>query len=419
MKHKLILITDYYPYTQNETFLENEIPYLASNFDLQIITNDIISEKCRILPDGVKLYRCTGQSGYTIFQQLRLLFMYVTSYDGLFEIFSILKIRKTIINRLSASFYYFMQAQTYFERLVRLGIINTEDNQIIYSYWSSYRLLGITHNAKKLKNTKIVTRLHGYDLYNERMTDGRQPFKPQMERHLSKVLLIAEYCKQYYLEKFCKDSSKVVVQRLGTIQNDSLTYRTKDEIFLIVSCSNVIPLKRVHLIAEAVLKLKMRVKWVHFGDGTCMEQIRTMTNILPDNITIEFKGRIPNEEVMTYYKSNDVDCFVTTSETEGCPVSIMEALSFGIPIIATKVGGIPEMLNDTGNILLDSSPSVEQVVDAFLKIYNLNNSGQKRLFEDNIVRWNQYYNASKNNSELVKLLQNLQIFSDTYGEKNL
>jgi len=48
---------------------------------------------------------------------------------------------------------------------------------------------------------------------------------------------------------------------------------------------------------------------------------------------------LPHNDVLNYYASNPVDVFINTSSSEGLPVSIMEAMSFGIPVIATNVGG--------------------------------------------------------------------------------
>ena len=64
---------------------------------------------------------------------------------------------------------------------------------------------------------------------------------------------------------------------------------------------------------------------------------------------------------MNYYKNESINLFVNTSSSEGLPVSIMEACSFGIPIIATDVGGTSEIVieNKTGMLLdVDFKPEV-------------------------------------------------------------
>ncbi len=62
-----------------------------------------------------------------------------------------------------------------------------------------------------------------------------------------------------------------------------------------------------------------------------------------------FAGEVKNRELMDFYARTPVDCFVNTSSSEGLPVSIMEACSFGIPVLATDVGGTSEIVREGKN----------------------------------------------------------------------
>ena len=59
---------------------------------------------------------------------------------------------------------------------------------------------------------------------------------------------------------------------------------------------------------------------------------------------VEFLGWVGNTEKNQLLR--DADIFILPSYNEGLPVSIIEAMSWGIPVISTKVGGIPELLED-------------------------------------------------------------------------
>ena len=65
----------------------------------------------------------------------------------------------------------------------------------------------------------------------------------------------------------------------------------------------------------------------------------------PSNLRWTLHGQVPNAEVFNTYRSRPTDLFANTSLSEGIPVSIMEAQSCGIPILAPAVGGIPESGN--------------------------------------------------------------------------
>ncbi|MBQ4033784.1 MAG: glycosyltransferase, partial [Paludibacteraceae bacterium] len=112
----------------------------------------------------------------------------------------------------------------------------------------------------------------------------------------------------------------------------------------IVSCSNAIPLKRLDLIAEALQKADFPIQWTHIGSGPTLEKISAMVESMPKNVTVSLLGQKSNEFVRDLYTKKHFDVFLNVSTTEGVPVSIMEALAAGIPVIATNVGGTSEIV---------------------------------------------------------------------------
>jgi glycosyltransferase involved in cell wall biosynthesis len=73
-------------------------------------------------------------------------------------------------------------------------------------------------------------------------------------------------------------------------------------------------------------------------------------------------GQCKNEEILRFYENNHVDLFISLSESEGLPVSMMEAQSYGIPILASNVGGISEIVqNEKTGILLPVNIKPENI----------------------------------------------------------
>ena len=110
----------------------------------------------------------------------------------------------------------------------------------------------------------------------------------------------------------------------------------------VVSCSAISPVKRVALLLRALKEVSVTVpvRWVHFGDGPLRSQVEREAALLEDaRFRIEFRGQTPNSELMSFYLNNPAHVFANVSDSEGVPVSIMEAMSVGIPIVATRVGG--------------------------------------------------------------------------------
>ena len=72
------------------------------------------------------------------------------------------------------------------------------------------------------------------------------------------------------------------------------------------------------------------VKWVHFGEGYLRDEIEKLCNTKLKNVKVDFRGLVANADILDYYANNYVDLFINVSESEGIPVSIMEATSAGI-----------------------------------------------------------------------------------------
>ena len=110
-------------------------------------------------------------------------------------------------------------------------------------------------------------------------------------------------------------------------------------------------------------------------------------------MNFKFHGQLQNSEVLDFYNNTQIDCFVTTSSTEGLPVSIMEALCYGIPVLATSVGGIPEAVDDKVGFLLNSEFSNKEFTLGLNKMHQFKRK-EKRIEISLIGR--KKYNASKN-----------------------
>jgi glycosyltransferase involved in cell wall biosynthesis len=114
----------------------------------------------------------------------------------------------------------------------------------------------------------------------------------------------------------------------------------------------MIPEKRIHLIPPVLSALGRDVRWTHLGDGPERARVEAASRNLPSRIEWDLPGHLGHGEVLDFYRSTPVDIFLSVSETEGVPVSMMEALSFGIPVVATDVGGVPEIVTPETGILV-------------------------------------------------------------------
>jgi glycosyltransferase involved in cell wall biosynthesis len=282
--------------------------------------------------------------------------------------------------------------------------INRDDETVLYSYWCDDSALALTLLAEKRKKLKTVCRIHGWDVYFEASTLNYLPFRHFIASQLSTIYAISKrgqvYCKENWK---VSDLDKVHVSRLGVTQQKNIN--PNPERFILVSCSNVIPLKRVDLIVKSLAKIEdKKIEWVHFGDGPQLKEVEKLANVmLPVHVSATFKGRVANQEVLNWYAENNPSVFINLSTTEGIPVSIMEAMSFGIPVIATDVGGTSEIVNNENGLLLRANPSEGEISDAITSFVD----DRERMSLKSIAAcqtWQKQYNADVNYSSFVDAL---------------
>jgi glycosyltransferase involved in cell wall biosynthesis len=149
-----------------------------------------------------------------------------------------------------------------------------------------------------------------------------------------------------------------------------------------------------------IRRKNQKFEWIHIGDGPLKASLEKLAaTLLPDNIQYKFVGYLPNSGVIEYYKNNPIDVFINVSESEGGnPVSIMEAQSCGIPVIASAVGGNKEIISDKVGILLSPNPSPEEIARAVLDFIEDPSLFKERKINSKI-NWKENYNAEKNFSD--------------------
>jgi glycosyltransferase involved in cell wall biosynthesis len=266
------------------------------------------------------------------------------------------------------------------------------ENTVMYSFWMNDWALALSVLKSRKKIEHFVFRCGGFDIWDERHDGNYLPFRYFIYKHTSKIYPNSEEG-EVYIKKINMFPEKTECNYWGTTDYGINTLNP-DQTFTIVSCSNVIPLKRVALIIEILKNTSFPISWIHFGDGELMEEIKEKAKQLPPAVHVVFKGRVANQDVLSFYKSNSVNLFITTSSTESLPVSIQEAISFGIPVLATNVGGIKEVVNEVTGILIpkDFDPvEISQKLESFRMSEKNTVEGRKKIREFWLTKFNASY----------------------------
>ena len=349
---RLVLLANQYPFlTGDHVFVDAEMPALAARFDEVVVFNHAPAGAAAMveMPDNVRY----GGTLYGTSRIRKVLALVSPRSLGTLARVALTEWRTGRLKGHEAAFLMGAVAAMGLanDRRLRMALYEEGVETTVYSFWGMGA--GILLPWIRSRVGSVNLRLHRYDLYEEE--SGYLPFRPSMFRRSDRILAISEQAKCYLTQSYPTEDlgGKIHVSRLGSAAprqhetSDALVVEETDTATLVVSCSNLIPVKRVGLIVDALEKLPLDkpLKWIHFGGGNLEDELRLRAEAaVRPGLTIELRGAIPHEEILAFYASHNVAAFVNVSASEGVPVSIMEAIAYGIPVVATDVGGTSEIV---------------------------------------------------------------------------
>lgn len=395
MKRKILFfVTSNFPYGNGETFIENEIDYLGNKFDtIYIFTKKLKKKVTRKIPEN---FYCIDLNKN--FFKLAYLFSCLFFKDFIKSFVKVKSLKD--IRMVFAQYLYSIELN--YKIIETIKNKNLENEEIyFYSYWFLYgAYIGSKLRSNKLIK-RIISRAHGCDLYDHR---GYQVFdKKAIIKNLDYLIPCSKEGEKYLKDRYLEEN--VFCSYLGTLNENRINVDNISNKKIIVSCSNVIPLKRIELIIEALSeysKINKNFEWIHFGDGIEMENIQELAKIKLKNINYKFEGRVSNKKVLEFYKTNNPYLFLNVSSSEGLPVSIMEAQSYGIPVIATDVGGVSEIINNKVGVLLSQNPKISEIAEAISKIMKLSKKEYIEFRKSSYNNWKENFNAENNYNNFIK-----------------
>jgi len=410
----LYLFTDEYPVGEF-SFITPEIEILAKTFTtIENIPKktipDIKNKKCRVITNNFlsiilkKWNLLTILESLILFSQKKILLyeckeniFYLSNINGLFRLIS-------------------FQFKAYLVMKWVCTMIQTKNLDlskiIFYTYWFDYVTLGLCYAKKTYPDMIVISRTHGADLYSERHSPPYIPFQGFLIKTINHLYTASEHGREYLIQKYPQFHTKIDVSYLGVPDPEYTTLPSSDGIFRILSCSSLVPIKRVDRIIDVLALIgkqnpNKQYFWTHIGGGPLFEVLKLQSQLkFPSNVKYEYKGNIENYEVLNYYHNHCVDLFINTSDSEGTPVSIQEAQSFGVPVLATAVGGNSEIVNNINGFLVPIDATSNQIAELISSMVSDPLKMLKKRSESK-NNWMQNYNSSINHQRFADKLYHL------------
>jgi glycosyltransferase involved in cell wall biosynthesis len=401
----LILLCDNYPIGLGEFFLDDEIKIAETYFDkiMVIVTKEQYQSFDHYTSDKLVVYEWAYQLNLSLI--LRSL-PFIFSSNTFRELFRMRKqaglknIIKIVVNDALKSSNLMNQVRT----VLTKEQLNPKES-VFYSYWHDFKALALARLKQKIKGT-FISRAHSSDIFAFRSAFNYLPYKRFILSNLDQTYSVSDIGKaelEKYIEE--KDIEKVSVSRLGKQNLRAPLFEKTDDKIIICSCSHFNHLKRVHLIPRILKKVNIpNIHWVHFGWGYPEYENMVHDELQYARYSFELKGETENENILDFYSTNFVDLFINLSTHEGIPVSIMEAFSAAIPVLATNVGGVGEIVDENCGFIIEKEFNVDLVakkLEVFLKA-TLQIQTEKR--RNARLQWEKKYNAEKNYHDFYKQL---------------
>ena len=163
----------------------------------------------------------------------------------------------------------------------------------------------------------------------------------------------------------------------------------------ILTVGRVVPVKGQALLVEALAELAARgidARLTIVGDGPQLPELRDRARGLGIADRVAFEGAVGQDAVRGYYERADV--FALPSFAEGLPVVLIEAMAMGLPVVASRITGIPELVEEGVSGRLVVPGRGDQLVDALAALVSasdderraMGRSGRHRVVAEFAVR---------------------------------
>ncbi|SJN20412.1 glycosyltransferase [Luteococcus japonicus] len=406
--HALLLFTNVYPFDKGEEFLENEIDALAEAFDKVVVIacqTGPDAKLTRRLPEGVMALHVDGRRP-TGRKQAAL-----TTAKGMGHLAGG---RFAEMDRPKDPRHVVMDAQfegrarSAYAQLApqfdRMGLGQLEEVTLC-AYWLHIPARVAILVAEQLPQlypllriSQLISRTHRYDLYEEAAPMGHIPLRAALLGRFDAVHPVSDDGTEYLRRRYPAHAGKVSTRRLGT-PDPGERVQTSRQPFHVVSCSFTLPVKRLDRFAPALKLVQdagFDVLWTHYGSGDELDGLRAQAESLLGKEHVVMPGYVRNTDLAGFYREQHPSLFMNLSASEGLPVSIMEATALGLPVVATDVGGVREIVHEGRNgALLPADFTDQQAADALLAVARMDDQAYAQLCDAARTVWEENFSKDR------------------------
>lgn len=195
--------------------------------------------------------------------------------------------------------------------------------------------------------------------------------------------------------------------KLESVRHEISQMKTSKETLVLINIGRIDENKNQKMLCDVINRLRLEKKRdaLLLIIGEPSNASSDYYNMLRDNNyeNVYFLGLKSN--IADYLMCADTFCL--TSFKEGLPLVVLEAMSFGLPIISTPVGGVPDVIEDKINGMLSSDFTLDSYFQTLDNFFDLTLDEIKKISANNIFKFNKYFTIDKTADNYLDLYKRL------------
>ena len=304
--------------------------------------------------------------------------------------------------------------------LFTFGICMKEKNYVLHGNWA-FPGGFIAYLMAKIFKKKFIVTVHGSEIPLLKKFSFLKRIVVHSMNKSSWVVTSNNYLKHQLILLGVKENKIILIHPIPNFVKQNFEYEeiTKFKASLRVTNHKIIlfvgrltEVKGTRFLIQSLKEIRMNnIHLIIVGEGVLSNELRTVAKTLQLEDKMTFFGAADQEELGLLYKISDV--FVLPSiidsvgGSEGTGLVILEAMESDLPVISTKVGGIPETIKDEFNGLLVNQKDPHSLAKAIERILS-DNTLQERLVLNSKIILNNFSpkKIGKQYFEIFKKLEN-------------
>ncbi|MDQ5883231.1 MAG: hypothetical protein QG654_143 [Patescibacteria group bacterium] len=262
------------------------------------------------------------------------------------------------------------------------GISLMKENKydIVWSIMANYAGFGALFLKLRFPSVKLLLTLQEGDpiKYIKRRVFLVYPLFKMIFKKADTIQTISNYLKDFALSMKGKNIkvvpngvdinnfTKEFLEEEKSLLKEKLNIKNSDVV--LVTTSRLVVKNGIKDVVSAMSLLPEKYKFLIIGEGPLRQDLENLVRGLGLSARVSFLGFIPHKDIPSYFSVSDI--FIRTSLSEGLGNSFLEAMAFGLPVVATPVGGIVDFIKDGVTGVLVMPEDKEGIKEGILRLEN-------------------------------------------------